>query len=120
MHYKKDSLDHSNEGIRLISVCPLCNTAYNPLSSKILEEKEDAQLIHLECDRCYGAIVALISQGGVGLSSVGLVTDLSSEDVIKFKSSPDVTYNDVIDIHEVLEQEERFLAELENSVNFGF
>lgn len=93
------------EGLKLISYCPLCNTQYNPLTAKILEEREDAHLIHIECRRCASSIVALILTGGIGISSVGLITDLTSNDVLKFKDVPDLSADDVISLHEVLKED---------------
>lgn len=74
-----------HDTLRLISTCPLCNTQYNPLSAKVLEEREDAHLVHIQCRRCESSIVAVVVMGGVGVSSIGLITDLTSEDVLRFK-----------------------------------
>ncbi|PIS42824.1 MAG: hypothetical protein COT24_01440 [Candidatus Kerfeldbacteria bacterium CG08_land_8_20_14_0_20_40_16] len=93
------------EGLKLISYCPLCNTQYNPLAAKILEEREDAHLIHIECRRCNSSIVALILTGGIGVSSVGLITDLTSDDVLKFKDADDLNLDDVLDFHEALQKD---------------
>lgn len=89
-----------NEGLRLISYCPLCNTHYNPLAAKVLDEREDAHLIHIECRKCGSSIVALVLTGGLGISSVGLVTDLTSDDVIRFKDARTILSDEVIDLYE--------------------
>lgn len=99
-----------NEGLKLIAYCPLCNTQYNPLMAKILEERDEAHLIHIECRKCGSSIVALVLSGGLGVSSVGLVTDLTSDDVIKFKDTRDVSSDDVIELHELLASEDSFLV----------
>lgn len=93
------------EGLKLISYCPLCNTQYNPLTAKILEEREDAHLVHIECRHCNSSIVALILTGGIGISSVGLVTDLTSEDVLRFKNAEDISSDDVLILHQLLEED---------------
>jgi len=103
---KRQSPYLPNEGLRLISYCPLCNTHYNPLSAKVLEERDDAHLIHIECRKCGSLIVALVLTGGLGISSVGLVTDLTSDDVLRFKDSDGITPNDVIELHEVMQSTE--------------
>lgn len=95
-----------NEGLKLISYCPLCNMQYNPLSAKILDERDDAHLVHVECRRCGSLIVALVLTGGIGISSVGLVTDLTSEDVLKFKEVGSMQMDDVIELHLALEEDE--------------
>jgi hypothetical protein len=90
------------DGLRLISYCPLCNAHYNPREAKILEQKEGAHLIHVECRSCRSSIVAVVITGGIGVSSVGLITDLTSQDVIRFKNEESVAENDVIAAYEVL------------------
>lgn len=90
------------DGLRLISYCPLCNAHYNPREAKILEQKEGAHLIHVECRNCRSSIVAVVITGGIGVSSVGLITDLTSQDVVRFKNEESVAENDVIAAYEVL------------------
>lgn len=75
------------------------------MTAKILEEREDAHLIHIECRRCSSSIVALILTGGIGISSVGLITDLTSDDVLKFKGTEDITSDDVLNLHQALEED---------------
>lgn len=102
-----------SESLRLISYCPICNTHYNPLSAQILEEREDAHLIHVECRKCGSSIVALVLTGGLGISSVGLVTDLTGEEVLKFRRRESVRVDDVIDVHrELFSVERNILSEL--------
>jgi hypothetical protein len=81
----------SPEGLRLISKCPLCSEQYQPFQASIVEEKADAQLVHITCRKCQSSVVALIVDGHLGLSSIGLITDLSSSDVERFKTSPAIT-----------------------------
>lgn len=102
-----------SESLRLISYCPLCNTHYNPLAAQILEEREDAHLIHVECRKCGSSIVALVLNAGIGISSVGLVTDLTGDEVLKFRRHENVRADDVIDAHTALfSAEKNFLSEL--------
>lgn len=87
------------DSLRLISYCPLCNTHYNLLAAKILEERDEAHLIHIQCKKCQSSIVALVLTNGLGVSSVGLVTDLTGEDAQKFVSSPKVSIDDVLMVY---------------------
>ena len=94
------------DGLRLVSYCPLCESSYNPMEARVLGEKEDGHLLHIRCKKCWNSILALVLVSNVGVSSVGLVTDLTFEDVVKFReTSSDVTIDDVIQIHELLESE---------------
>jgi hypothetical protein len=100
-HNSSSSLEH----LRLISYCPLCNTHYNPGEANILEEKDGTHLIHIECRRCKSSIVAVVITGGIGVSSVGLITDLTAEDVRKFKNKGSVSEDDVIEAYQRIQED---------------
>ena len=91
-----------DEGVKLISYCPLCASSYNPREARVLGEKEDTHLLHIQCGNCGCAIIALVLISPVGVSSVGLVTDCSSGEAHDFSHSAAVSVDDVIDIHELL------------------
>jgi len=87
----------------VMKVCPVCQTSYYPWQAQVLEERHDAHLIFVECHKCGSGQVALIISGSVGVSTVGLVTDLTPTDVIKFKDSEHVDVDDVLEIHQHLD-----------------
>lgn len=93
--------------LRLISACPLCQTHYNPWQTRILEERDDAHLIYLQCRKCGSAVVALVLTSGFGVSSIGVVTDLTHEDVLRFKGATPITPDDVLDAHALLRVDDR-------------
>ncbi len=92
------------KGLKLISSCPACGNRYSQNQAKVIEEKGDAHLVHIKCQKCQGGVVALIVHGGIGISSVGLMTDLTAEDVFKFKDARPLAEDDCIAIHETLEK----------------
>lgn len=92
----------------MISYCPLCETNYNPMEARVLGEKEDGHLLHIRCKKCWNSILALVMVSNVGVSSVGLITDLTYEDVRKFGArNTDVTVDDVIEVHKLLADDGR-------------
>lgn len=97
-HIFDDNIDNT----KVFSTCPICGTKYYSADAKILEEKDNGHLVHIQCKKCKSSVVALILASGVGVSSVSLVTDLTSEDVLKFKDSEPIRYDDVIDLHQSL------------------
>ncbi len=102
MQSKKRSHSLSGDTLRLISYCPLCESSYNPLRAKVLEEKDDAHLLHIQCSSCGSSVVALLFTSGTGPTSIGLVTDLTSEDVLRFKDESIVSTDEVISVHQFL------------------
>lgn len=109
MKSQNTPLHFPQEGLRLISYCPLCHTNFNPFKIKILEEKGDSHLLHTECQCCHSSVVILVLASELGVSSVGLVTDLTGDEVMKFKNSSEVTSDDVIEIHMELNRKQVFL-----------
>src|SRR5688572_5132208 len=94
-----------DEGVKLISYCPLCESSYNPREARVLGEKEDSHLLHIQCGNCANAIIALVLISSVGVSSVGLVTDLAFDEVHRFKEMPAISTDDVIETHHLLKDE---------------
>jgi len=101
-----------DEGVKLISYCPLCESSYNPREAKVLGEKDDSHLLHIQCGNCANAIIALVLISSVGVSSVGLVTDLGYEEVNRFQSHDVISTDDVIETHHLLQDEATLFARL--------
>jgi hypothetical protein len=91
-----------SDGIRIVSHCPICHANYDPGEARVLEENEGAELIYIKCKNCLSAIVALISVNHMGISSVGLITDLDSREVLNFKERKGISGDDVLEVYEAL------------------
>lgn len=94
-----------NDNPTLITHCPICNLRYDSLEARVLEEGDSSHLVYIKCHHCQSAILALILANNLGISSVGLITDLSADDVLKFRSATPVSYDDVIEVHQFLNKE---------------
>lgn len=99
MEPKKRPNRFSNDALKLLSYCPLCESSYNPLRARVLEERGDAHLLHIQCSSCGSSVVALLFNSMAGPTSIGLVTDLTSDDVLRFKDQANITVDEVIDLH---------------------
>lgn len=95
---------HSNgRDLQILTICPLCQATYNPLKTQIMAERDDAHLVYLECRQCGSAVMALVTTGGAGLSSVGAVTDLTTQEISDLPLRAAVTEDDVLALHQWLE-----------------
>jgi len=92
-----------NEGLKLVSFCPVCETRYNPMEARLLGKQGETHFLHVRCRKCQHSILALVLVNQVGASSVGLLTDLSYEDVIRVKVARRISVDDVIDVHQMFE-----------------
>ncbi len=74
-------------------------------------EDGETRLLHLRCRKCSNQLLALILISNGAVSSIGLITDLSYNDVLRFRKFSQVSIDDVIDIHETV-TESGFLRKL--------
>jgi len=91
----------SNE-IKFIQECPVCHTPRRVIKASVLEEGETNRLIYLTCPACQSSIIMLISLGVFGVDSIGLLTDLLPLEVLKFKDTGLIGSNDLLDLHQIL------------------
>lgn len=103
----------NSDNATLITHCPVCSLRYDPLEAKILDETEHAHLVYVKCRSCESAVLALIMSNNMGVSSIGLITDLSSDDVMKFKDSDIINANDVIEVHQFLSKQKVLIDHLD-------
>ncbi len=101
-------------GSELLANCPLCNAKYKPREARILDEEMGKHLLHLECRECGNAVLALFRVNAEGLCSVGMVTDLTAEDALRFKDAPGISADDVIGLHELLKEDKFFIERIKN------
>ncbi len=87
-----------DEGWQLLTSCPVCHNRFAPLRAQVVEEKDNAHLLLIKCHHCSSSILALISANQMGISSVGLITDLDGFEVSKFKNASPINSAEVIEI----------------------
>jgi hypothetical protein len=91
---------HSN--LHLNGRCPVCNTMYDLQKFKIIAEREQNVLTYIQCSSCGSAVLSMLTAGQQGLQAVGLVTDLTLDEVIAFEGNDAVGPDDVIALHDRL------------------
>ncbi|MEK7653387.1 MAG: hypothetical protein AAB358_02835 [Patescibacteria group bacterium] len=96
-----------SESLKMISRCPICHFNYNPIEAKVLAENAGAHLLYIKCQRCGSAILALVLANSFGVSSVGLVTDLESYEVTKFKDADAITSDDILSVYGFLADDQK-------------
>lgn len=101
-----------DEGIKLISFCPLCQAKQEKMNISVLEKNDSARLIHLECQNCRAAILALVMVSPAGLNSLGMITDLSAEEVLKFKDLEALEPDELLEFYELRKKDKFWLQDL--------
>jgi uncharacterized Zn finger protein len=104
------------EHMKVLTSCPFCGASMEKLDIRLLKEMHDRELVHVHCEACLGSIIALLLMTGPGIASIGLVTDLSFDDMVKSVEEREVSLDDVLGMHELLKSP-RFLKKLQVNCN---
>lgn len=94
--------DSWREALKFINRCPICSESYDPKAAKLFGKQEVATLVHITCGKCASHFVAMILMVGQGVSSVGMVTDLTFTDAQKLHVLEPITMDELIDGHELI------------------
>lgn len=101
---------HSN--LHLNGRCPVCNTMYDLQQFKIIAERDQNVLTYITCASCGSAVLSMLTAGQQGLQAVGLVTDLTLDEVATFEQGGAVVADDVIRLHDLLEHDTNLIPPL--------
>ncbi|HAZ28986.1 MAG TPA: hypothetical protein DCY48_04415 [Candidatus Magasanikbacteria bacterium] len=110
-HEKKVPPDSSllrrlQEKLLFMRHCPLCKKEYEREARvHVLYEERPIELVHITCSQCRNAVLAILAVSELGVSSVGLYTDLTAEDVVRFYSAESLAEDDVLSFHTVLHKQ---------------
>jgi len=72
------------KSLKLISECPVCRQKQFPAEIRLIEERPAGQLLHIQCKSCQSCLVVLMSFSEQGINMLGVLTDLGSDEVLKF------------------------------------
>jgi len=112
----KDSFKHTGEDagtmkqLRLVAYCPVCHASYDPAKANVVREQGKMRLMHLYCKSCHRAILSLVMHDQAGISSFGMVTDLTRDDVDRFIEAPEIQADDCLRLYEALQDDTRFFS----------
>ncbi|OGE88036.1 MAG: hypothetical protein A3J07_01865 [Candidatus Doudnabacteria bacterium RIFCSPLOWO2_02_FULL_49_13] len=107
---KKFDLNRILQWLAHILRCPVCGHKYEASQTKIIDAADDKPmmgrsiLVHTDCDKCKSSVVFSIAIDGPEIFSIGMVTDLTSQDTSKFKNSQPISSDEVLATHEFLRE----------------
>lgn len=117
LDYHKSTTMEFDDNMHFVSRCPFCSAEYDLDGAKVIGEEEDATVVYVTCSKCESSIVAMVAMTGLGIVSLGLVTDMTSEDTKKFFGSSEVSSNELLDIYEVLQSDKGIVKSLTQGKN---
>lgn len=91
--------DSLKEVLKHMSVCPVCGGNYGKNRARLFAAKANANLAHISCEKCKSNFIAMILFMHNGISSVGMVSDLTLADAEKIHCGKKIDIDEVLDHH---------------------
>lgn len=95
-----------NDVVDLFSLCPLCQKRHSNSDARMLGSEGDTCVWHIKCGNCLNSFLALVMKNKNLISSVGMITDLSREDVPRIIKQSVVSADDVLRIYQTIKSPE--------------
>lgn len=89
--------------MHFVSRCPFCSAEYELEGAKVIGEEDDSTMVYVTCSECESSIIAIVAMSGLGIVSLGLVTDMSAEDTKRFIGAKNVSSDELLSIYELFE-----------------
>lgn len=89
--------------------CPVCGQKYDLEKTRVIEGEDNkptiggSLLVHTDCEKCKSSVMFSIAIDGPEIFTIATVTDLTSQDTLKFKDRDPITTDEVLATHEFLE-----------------
>jgi hypothetical protein len=103
MQIKKKNHNESSADVQLVSYCPLCRHSFSPREAAVLGQGDTSHLLYVHCNFCSSSLVVLLLVNKLGISSVGVITDLTEEDVWQVKDAEPINADDCLEVYRALE-----------------
>ena len=91
----------------LMAHCPVCQALYIKGSVRLLAERPHVRLFHSMCPMCHHGMLAYVIDAPSGISSVGLITDISGEDALKQMNLEIISAEECIAVHRLILEQSR-------------
>ena len=93
-----------SRALTLLRQCPICSTAYAAEMFRTIDEQNGANLLHCTCSQCHQSVMALVMTSNTGVSSVGMITDLTVQDITRISRKSSITEDELLSFHSLLNQ----------------
>lgn len=93
-------LGFDKNDLRFIGPCPICKSDFVLQDIRNLKNKGQTSLLHVDCEKCESSLFVTLIKGSAGvITNVGVLTDLSKDDFLRFKSLPVITIDEVLNFY---------------------
>lgn len=93
------------DALKFMNKCPICGQSYAGEAVKFFLRRRHSTVVHSTCRGCQSAFMAMVMTFGRGISSVGMITDLSFDDIRRLYKTEPITIDEVIEGHQLINSE---------------
>jgi hypothetical protein len=104
-----------NDNQHFVSRCPFCSAEYDLDGSKVIAEEEESTMVYVTCTDCESSIIAIVAMSGLGIVSLGLVTDMTEADTKRMIKDGAVSSNELLSMYEMLNKNSDAFQDLTGS-----
>jgi len=80
--------------------CPFCRVSYTPDQFDVLESSARGVLYVVECLKCHHTLFGSFFFTDEGMSSIGMLTDFTKEDILKFRHKAPISADELLLLYE--------------------
>lgn len=102
MQNDKEKMDSLKNTLKFISRCPVCSASYKTDTAKLFARNDLYYFVHITCKSCESHFMAMVTFVGKGVSTVGMITDLSYADAERLFTENPITLDEILDNHKII------------------
>ncbi|MFA6427115.1 MAG: hypothetical protein WCW16_01560 [Candidatus Magasanikbacteria bacterium] len=102
------SFDSLQTQFGVMKQCPLCNTTFETSGIKTIENQAKAHVFHITCSSCKHALVVLLGMTDIGVGLVGLLSDLTYEDMNRMRGKSALSEDDLFGLYHIILEKNKF------------
>lgn len=93
--------DKTLKEIELLANCPVCQSQFYKNNALIVYNNGESLFIHIDCLECLGSFIVTVKRGvSDSKNSITVsMTDLTKDDIVHFKGKPDLTMEEILNLH---------------------
>jgi len=93
----KKSRHSWHDALKFINKCPSCGEVYATDKARLFAQNNSANLVHITCNGCGGGFIAMILVMNQGISTIGMLSDLSFEDAERLYELEPISIDELIE-----------------------
>lgn len=91
---------------KYLGSCPVCGSSFQGRQTEILNRREGLSQVYAQCSECKSSIVIFVLRNAIGfITTIGMLTDMTKKDILRFGKMEPLTSDDVLELHQMLEEE---------------